>query len=128
MTWTSSLLTKPWQGRVGQAGATAVALSIANFRPLADVGIPALVAAVAHVEALMAGFFPSDVKYDRVEWLTVCGFLPRCGEGGMRRSAARLMQRLRAGDLELKDGVWVEIYLASGIATSTTPSATKWDV
>lgn len=122
------MLTKPWHGNVGRAGAVAVALSIANFRPLADIGIHALIAAMARVEALIEEVYPPGVKHDRVEWLTVCVFLSRSDESAMRQATARLLQRLRGADFEVEPGVWAEIYLASGVAVSTISSADNWRV
>jgi hypothetical protein len=122
------VLTKPWHGSVGGAGAVAVVLSIANFRPLAGIGIHALVSAMARVEALIEDVFPQDVEHARVEWLTVCVFLPRLDESAMRQATVRLLQHLREADLEVEEGVWAEIQLATGIAMSATPSADRWGV
>jgi hypothetical protein len=122
------MLTRPWHGSVGDAGVVAVILSIANFRPLAGIGIHALVSAMAHVEALIEDVFPPDAKHSRVEWLTICVLLPRIDEGAMRLATADLLGRLRESDLEVEAGVWAEIRLAFGVATSATPAADRWGV
>ena len=123
------MLGKPWAKPGGSGcGCVVIVLAVANFHPLASMGIRAVEASVGHVESLVDIFFPRDVQRSRLDWITVCAFLMRDAEQEMQDSLSKLNDWLSRRDLEIEQGVWVTVHLATGISVSNEGVEDSWEV